>query len=52
VNPSPEQPSTDLPPVKKVIWVKVALILVFLLPFISTLFYFVYFWLHGVTLAR
>jgi hypothetical protein len=37
---------------KKVVWVKIALMLVVLVPFISGLIYFVYFWLHGVSIAK
>jgi hypothetical protein len=37
---------------KKPVWLKVALLLLVLLPLLSTLCYFVYFWLHGVTIAK
>ncbi|HWB60993.1 MAG TPA: hypothetical protein VG733_15970 [Chthoniobacteraceae bacterium] len=38
---------------KKVIWVKVLLMLIVLVPFISGLCYFVYYyWYRGVTLAH
>ena len=37
---------------KKVVWLKIALMLLVLVPFISTLLIFVYRWLHGVSLAR
>lgn len=37
---------------KKPVWLKVALMLLVLVPLISTLFYFVYFWLHGVSFTK
>jgi hypothetical protein len=37
---------------KKNPWIKIGLMLVVLIPFISTAFYFFYFWFHGVTFTK
>ena len=37
---------------KKVIWLKISLMLLVLVPFISCVFYFIYFWLHGVSFTK
>jgi hypothetical protein len=37
---------------KKAVWLKVGLMLVVLVPFVSCLFYFVYFWIHGVSFTK
>jgi len=33
-------------------WFKIGLMLVVLVPFISTAFFFIYFWWHGVSIAK
>jgi len=37
---------------KKARWLKIGLMLVVLVPFVSTVFYFFYFWFHGVSFTK